>query len=262
MRESASPPSGGPASTPLRPGREGRGLPAEGAGTPPRGRSGKVDGPSRRRYVSRAPRGRTRDPAPTGTAAPGVFSRQCRTMRSRPGDVLVRRGDVRRVFPQDRVHRLGGRVAAERALARQHLVEDRAEREDVGARVGGLAAHLLGRHVAERAQHDARAPCRRSAAGGSSPASPPRVRQLRQPEVEDLDAAVLRHEHVLRLQVAVDDALLVRRGQAVGDLHGEVDGLAGREPAAGQSAAQRLAFEQLPGRRRARRRACRCRRRR
>ena len=54
-------------------------------------------------------------------------------------DVLVGDGEVRRVLLQDRRHRLAGRVAAERALAREHLVEDRAEREDVAPRVGGLA---------------------------------------------------------------------------------------------------------------------------
>ena len=52
-------------------------------------------------------------------------------------DVLVRDGEVRRVLLQDRRHRVGGRVAVERALAREHLVEDRAEGEDVAARVGG-----------------------------------------------------------------------------------------------------------------------------
>ena len=61
-------------------------------------------------------------------------------------------------------------------------------------------------------------------------------RQLRQTEVEDLHPAVGRDEHVLRLQVAVDDALVVRGREAVGDLHGDVDGLAhGKRPARSRS---------------------------
>ena len=71
----------------------------------------------------------------------GFFSRQWRTIRSRPGEtfwfVTERSGGS---SLQDRRHRVGGRVAVERALAREHLVEDRAEGEDVAARVGRLAA--------------------------------------------------------------------------------------------------------------------------
>ena len=71
------------------------------------------------------------------------------------------------------------------------------------------------------------------------------LRQLGQAEVEDLDAAVLRDEEVLGLQVPVDDAFLVRGREAMRDLRRVVDRLALREPAAGEDGAQRLAFEEL-----------------
>ena len=105
----------------------------------------------------------------------GLFSMQCRTIRSRPGEhALVRDGKVRRLFPEDRRHRLRGRVAVECSLAREHLVENRAEREDVASGVGRLAFDLLRRHVAERPEHDARlrgAGRRRQARGRGSPRS-------------------------------------------------------------------------------------------
>ena len=160
-------------------------------------------------------------------------------------DVLVRDGEVRRVFLQDRRHRVGGRVAVERAPAREHLVEDRAEGEDVAARVGGLAADLLGRHVAERAEHDAGLRARGRGRQVRRLAALLRVRELGEAEVEDLHAAVVGDEDVLGLQVPVDDPLLVRGREAVDDLERVVDRLARRELAAREDRPERLALEQL-----------------
>ena len=78
------------------------------------------------------------------------------------------------------------------------------------------------------------------ARGRARPAS-----ELGEAEVEDLDAAVARDEEVLGLQVAVDDALLVRGGQAVRDLDRVVDRLARRQSAPPDARAQGLALEQL-----------------
>ena len=87
--------------------------------------------------------------------------------------------------------------------------------------IGGEAAHLLGRHVADGAEHH-----RQAAVPGDSVGSVAGIdrrvgavlEQLGQAEVQNLDAAVGGDEEVLRLQVAMDDALLVRRRQAVRDL--------------------------------------------
>ena len=57
--------------------------------------------------------------------------------------------------------------------------------------------------------------------------------------------AVLRDEEVLGLQVPVDDALLVGRGEALRDLERVVDGLPLRNRTRVELAAQRLAFQQL-----------------
>ena len=91
-----------------------------------------------------------------------------------------------------------------------------------------------------------RAPCRRSRWEGSSPgAALLLMRELGEAEVEDLDAAVVRDEEVLRLQIPVDDPLLVRRGEPVRDLERVVGRLAGGELAAGQGRAEGLALEEL-----------------
>ena len=63
----------------------------------------------------------------------------------------VERERIRGLRMHDGVHRLERRLALKRALAGEHLVQHRAEREDVGAVIDRLAAHLLGRHVAGRA---------------------------------------------------------------------------------------------------------------
>ena len=161
------------------------------------------------------------------------------------GDRLVRDGEIRRIFLEDRGHRLARRVGVERALAREHLVEDGAEREDVRARVGGLALDLLGRHVADRAHDHAGLGARGRRQVGLRSRALVDLRELGEAEVEDLDAAFVRDEEVLGLQVPVDDPLVVRGGEAVGDLQGVVDHPALRKLPRGEGRAQRLALEQL-----------------
>jgi hypothetical protein len=71
------------------------------------------------------------------------------------------------------------------------------------------------------------------------------MHQLCQPEVEDLDPSVLRHKEVLRLQIPMDDPLLVRRGEPTSDLDRVIESLARREAGHGEPFAQRLPFEEL-----------------
>jgi len=164
-----------------------------------------------------------------------------------PGmDVAVRGGEVRGLFRQDRRDRVGRGVALERAAARDHLVEDRPEGEDVGPLVRRATAHLLGRHVAHGPQHDAglRAHGSRGEVGLLRAAGF-RLLELCETEVEDLDSPVPRHEQVLGLEVPVDDPLLVRRGEPPRDLDRVVERFAHRERSGGETAAQRFAFEKL-----------------
>src|SRR5581483_6602745 len=79
-----------------------------------------------------------------------------------------------------------------------------------------------------------------------------RRRQLRQAEVENLQAAIARDEDVLRFQIAMHDPFLVRGGESVRDLSRVFDRLANgnaRAALVGEAVAdlvaERLSFEQL-----------------
>ena len=81
----------------------------------------------------------------------------------------------------------------EGALARKQLIEDRAERKEIGAVVGSLAANLFRRHVAHGAENNSgfRALGQRGRVGTGSV----RLRhQLGQPEVENLDSSIFREK--------------------------------------------------------------------
>src|SRR5437773_611293 len=93
-------------------------------------------------------------------------------------------------------------AAASAITARQAA----AQRENVAAGVGRRAPDLLRRHVAHRPQDHARLGDGRRLGffRGGCP------RAAGQAEIQNLDAAVFGQEDVLRLQIAVDDALGVR----------------------------------------------------
>ena len=112
-----------------------------------------------------------------------------------------------------------------------------------------LPAHLLRRHVAYRTEDGSRlGPTdfqisdRRRAV--RRPAH--RLDQAREAEVEDLELPVAGDEEVLRLQVAVDDPFLVRRGQPQGHLQAVLDGFPRRQRLSRlQLVAERLPLQQL-----------------
>ncbi len=117
-------------------------------------------------------------------------------------------------------------------MAADHLVEHDTEREDVGTLVDGAAIELLGSHVARRADHDTgvgrgrrHGVLVREIDGGSLLR---RARQLRDPEIEDLGATLGGQEDVVRLDVAMDDARVVRRGEPARDICGDLDRLTER----------------------------------
>ena len=79
-----------------------------------------------------------------------------------------------------------------------------------------------------------------SAVAASGVAASAFVDHLREAEVEHLHPPVGRHHHVGGLEVAVDDASLVRRGERVGDCFAD-----GEEPIDGQATFGDEAVERL-----------------
>ena len=75
-----------------------------------------------------------------------------------------------------------------------------------------------------------------------------RRRQPGEAEIENLHAAVARHHHVVRLEVAVHDAVLVRVRQRGGQLAGDARQVRRRRaPAAIELIPQRRAVDELRG---------------
>ena len=153
-------------------------------------------------------------------------------------------GKIGRLVCQDRVEGFDRRVTFERPLAGEHLVEHGAKAEDIRPVIDALPPHLLGRHVAHRAEHEAGIGL---GALGQSVAALGWLAfsELRDAEVENLHAAVSRDEQVLRLEIAVDDAALVRGGKTPRDLNGVVGSASSWQWRASQLLAQGRSFEQL-----------------
>ncbi len=126
-----------------------------------------------------------------------------RNVRAPLGRRLGRR---RQVLHRD----LERRVARERDRAREHLVEDDPDRVDVGGGADRRAPRLLGRQVLRRA--DDRAGLGHLARPGAGDA-----------EVHHLQPPVRCDRDVVRLDVAVDDAVAVREPERREDLACVVD---------------------------------------
>jgi hypothetical protein len=153
----------------------------------------------------------------------------------RPRQVApTRRPQPRPDAVRDHLHR----VAQERPAPVQRLVQGHAEAELIGATGGGAAAKQLGCHVGRRAAQAARS---RGAGGCRFTAR----RHHRQAEVGDDGATVHADQHVLRLEVAVDDPAEMRSVQAGTGLGEAGTHLAPGAPPAAQPLAQGLAADEL-----------------
>ena len=112
--------------------------------------------------------------------------------------------------------------------------------------IAGEPAHLLGGHIAQGAQDNPRlCPgrcCRQR--GRRKPGLD--LCQLRQTEVEDLHVTLLRHEEILRLEIAMNDPARVRRRETTDDLLRIIESTPNRQPSdLFDLVAERAALQQL-----------------
>src|SRR3989442_655621 len=111
--------------------------------------------------------------------------------------------------------------------------------------IGFVPAHLLGRHVSDRAHH-------RSGIGDLFPRIDFRTDtfaslwpQLRQAKVENLHPAISGDEEIFRLEIAMSDPSFMRCGQTLSNLLGIVERLALGKRTIVELLAQLVTFEQL-----------------
>ena len=147
----------------------------------------------------------------------------------------VGRGDAgperARRLVEDLADHRGGGGCGEGMMAAEHLVHDDAEGEDVGAAVGGLSVEDFRRHVLRGAGEHAGD----GEHGGGFGQAGFVGGLLSQSEVEQFDLAGMRTgagEHdVFRLDVAVEDALVVGGGEGGRGLRRDAAELVGRDGA-------------------------------
>ncbi len=159
-----------------------------------------------------------------------------RQVRQLARDARIDVEDGRRLVGADPGQRLRRGLGPERRDAGHHLVEHRAEREQIGPVIDGQPARLLRRHRVAGAE---------DRAGTGQVLLAAAAIGLGEAEVEDLGPAGGGDHHVRRLQVAVHDVVRVRLGQAVGNLARELDGAQRARQAVAQHAIERLALDQL-----------------
>ena len=131
-------------------------------------------------------------------------------------------------------HGLGRRGPGERPASGDGFIGDESQRELIRPVIGIPSARLFGRHVADRAEHDARGRAR-GQRHGLRPFGPVGPFQLGEPEVDDLHVIGVAHHDVLGLEIAMHDACGMRLRETLGNLVGDagerVVAATGRPPA-------------------------------
>src|SRR3990172_8586228 len=108
-----------------------------------------------------------------------------------------------------------------------------------------LAANLFGRHACHGADKQAWFRHERCREIGFIFLMRKTVVHLGQPEIENFEQSAVSHKNVFRLEITMDDGLLVSRSQSGSDLYAIRDGRGGMDRACLYEAAKRISFEKL-----------------
>jgi hypothetical protein len=138
--------------------------------------------------------------------------------------------------------------STERPPSDRQLVEDDSQREQVAARVHGLAADLLRRHVGHRAYDESRAGERGGQGRGLRRVQAQvHHRELGEPKSSTLTRPSRVSITFAGLRIAVHHALLVRSGQCVGERDADIEHACERQASRCHSRVEALALDQLHG---------------
>ncbi len=162
------------------------------------------------------------------------------------GDGGVERRWRQRLFEEQRAHPGLQRRSPEGPRLREHLVEDEAQREEIGPRIDLLSVRLLGRHVRGRAEDATllrRAHVEQLFVVGEHDDG--LVDELGEAKIKDLDRSIAGDHDVLGLDVAMDDARVVRDGEPDRDVARDAHRLRDSERPRGDPRAQRLSAHEL-----------------
>src|SRR6185295_8938693 len=110
-----------------------------------------------------------------------------------------------------------------RASTRKHLVKNCAERKNIRALIDNSTLQLFRRHVTNRTHHHTRIGINASCRYFCLRLMTVQLRELRQTEIENLQATVVGNENIFRFQIAMDDSLLVCRRKPIRKLRRIID---------------------------------------
>src|SRR6266487_6349795 len=152
------------------------------------------------------------------------------------------------LFLKNRRHHLAWCVAGEWHMPGYHFVKNYAETPDIGAFINVPAARLLGRHVTNGSQYRAEIGLNQQQCFVSRR----RYRhfllgKLCNPKVEHFHVSVRPEHDVLRLDVAMDNAFIVRSGDRTRYLDRDVNSFTQLHRPAREKLAQCVAVDQFTG---------------